>query len=75
MYKRKVFQDLDLKLKSPLIETEIFAKAKKRGYRMLQIGAPHHPRKHGFSKGSNFKQVSLGFLDVLKLKFITIKFK
>ncbi len=75
MYKRKIFQDFDLKLTSPLIETEIFAKAKKRKYKIIQVGAPHHPRLQGKSKGANFKQLSRVLLDLVILKSIIIKFK
>ena len=75
MYKREKLLGLDLKLKSPLVETEIFAKAKKRNYKIIEIPAPHHPRIHGKSKGSNMKQLSGVFKELFRLFFITIKFK
>lgn len=75
VYKKEIFKDLDLKLKSSLIETEIFAKLKKRCGKIIEIGAPHYPRIHGKPKGASIKNIYLVAKDILKLYFVILKFK
>ena len=75
MYKKDLLNELDLRLNSPLIETEIIAKSKKRNKKILQGPAPHYPRIYGKPSGTNFKQLALTLCELIKLYFIVKIFK
>ncbi len=75
MYKKNILKNINLELKSPLIETEIMAKAKKRNAKIIQIEAPYHLRVYGKSKGISFKHLFSSLLELVKLYSITRKFK
>jgi len=66
MYKKEVLKQLDLKLKSALIETEILAKVKKINKKIIEIKAPYHPRVYGKSKGASMKTIWLSFIELVK---------
>lgn len=67
MYKKEVLKQLDLKLKSTLIETEILAKAKKIHKKIIEIKAPYRPRVYGKSKGASMKNIWLSFIELVKV--------
>jgi glycosyltransferase involved in cell wall biosynthesis len=74
IYKKPILE-IDIKLRSSLLENEILAKARKKGARIIQIPAPSHPRIHGKPKGANMKNLYRVSLELVKLFFITHKFK
>jgi len=75
MFRKWTLKDLDLQLRSSLVEIEILAKAKKRKAKIIQVGSPSHVRGYGKSKGAGIKNLYRVFLELLKLYPITIKFK
>ena len=75
VYKTNLLRGLDLKLSSPLVETEIIAKLKKRNAKIIEVAAPHHERIHGKGKGGNLKQLTKTSKDILRLYFIVKNFK
>lgn len=58
LYKKDVIKNLDLKAKTGLIDAEVLIKARKKGYKIGQIGIKHYPRTMGqtrFEVGSGNK--------------------
>ncbi|GDX61846.1 glycosyl transferase [Candidatus Levyibacteriota bacterium] len=47
LFKKKVFKDITLKSNTGLIDAEVLIKAKKKGFKIGQIGVPHYPRLKG----------------------------
>jgi len=47
LYKREILDNLTLKANTGLIDAEVLIKARKKGYRIGQIGVNHYPRVNG----------------------------
>lgn len=47
LFRKKCLQDLPLKSNQLLIHAEILARLKKKGFKIEEIGVPHHPRTAG----------------------------
>lgn len=47
LYKRKVFENMTLKANTGLIDAEVLIKAKKKGFKIGQVGVEHYPRVKG----------------------------
>jgi len=69
IYKRKVFEGLDLKSRSPFIDVEIFSEAVKRGFCIKQYGLTFDLRTRGESTISRMSVVARTFWDMVKYKF------
>lgn len=50
LYRREVFESMELKSSRGLINAEILVKALRAGYRIKQVGVHHYPRKNGMSR-------------------------
>ncbi len=68
LYKRKLFDEIDLSSTGALIDTEILARAQRRGYTITQIGVHHHPRVAGQATGANLKVILRAFVELFKLR-------
>jgi len=69
IYKRSVLQGMRLYSKSPFIDVEIFAEAKKRGYSIKQYGLIFDLRTGGVSTISRMSVVMRTFWDMFRYKF------
>ena len=67
LYKRYVFAGMELRSTGALINAEIFARAKKRGFKISQVGVHHFPRTIGLQTGANFLVVFRAFWELLTL--------
>lgn len=47
LYKKDVFKKVKLKANTGLIDAEVLIKAKKKGFKIGQVGIKHYPRLHG----------------------------
>lgn len=47
LYKKDVFKKIELKANTGLVDAEILIKAKKKGFKIGQIGVTHYPRTKG----------------------------
>lgn len=54
--------------RGPFISSELLIKAKKKGFKIVQIGVHHYPRKAGKATGANLKVVLNGLKDLIILK-------
>lgn len=67
MFRREVVADMQLKSEGALIDAEVFAKAKKAGYRITEIGVHHYPRQFGTQTGANPFVIVQAFWELTKL--------
>ncbi|MDP2929695.1 MAG: glycosyltransferase family 2 protein [Candidatus Omnitrophota bacterium] len=70
IYKAKVIRGLNLISKSPFVDVEIFAKAKKRGFKIEQFGLIFDLRTKGVSTISRMSVVARTFRDMLVYRFL-----
>ena len=68
LYKRRLFDEIELSSTGALIDTEILARAQRRGYTIAQIGVHHHPRLTGQASGANLKVILRAFIELFKLR-------
>jgi glycosyltransferase involved in cell wall biosynthesis len=67
LFRRSVFEDIEMRSTGALINAEILARATRRGFRIAQAGVHHFPRDGGRSTGSNPKVIFRAFWELLKL--------
>jgi glycosyltransferase involved in cell wall biosynthesis len=67
LYKRKIFDEINLKSTGALINTEIFARAHNKGYKVYQLGVHHYPRMAGQQTGANLKVILRAFKELFAL--------
>jgi glycosyltransferase involved in cell wall biosynthesis len=68
LYKREIFDNIELSSTGALIDTEVLARAIRRGYQITQRGVHHYPRTAGAQTGANFRVILRAFKELLKLR-------
>lgn len=68
LYKRKIFDDITLTSQGALIDTEILAKAKAKGYTITEVGVSHFPRIAGEQTGAKLSVIFRAFKELFALK-------
>ncbi len=67
LYKREVFDDFELKSNGALIDTEILAKAARKGRKIIQMPVKHYPREYGSASGANPLVIAKAFYELFRL--------
>lgn len=68
LYRREIFDNIEMHSQGALIDTEILARAKRAGYSMIQRGVHHYPRRAGEQSGANLKVILRAFGELFKLR-------
>ena len=68
LYKRDIFDRIEMHSTGALIDTEILARAQRKGYTITQIGVHHYPRLAGQPTGANIKVILRAFKELFKLR-------
>lgn len=68
LYKREIFDNIEMHSQGALIDTEILARAKKAGYTFVQKGVHHYPRQAGTQSGANLRVIFRAFIELFKLR-------
>lgn len=68
LYKRRIFDDIEMKSTGALIDAEILARASKKGYTIAQRPVSHYPRQAGRSSGANIAVIARAFAELFKLR-------
>jgi glycosyltransferase involved in cell wall biosynthesis len=68
LYRRRIFDDIKMESTGALIDTEILARAIRKGYRITQMGVRHYPRTAGQQTGANLRVILRAFKELLKLR-------
>jgi len=68
LYKRQIFDKIELSSTGALIDAEILARAARMGCRITQKGVHHYPRTSGEQSGANIRVVLRAFKELFKLQ-------
>jgi glycosyltransferase involved in cell wall biosynthesis len=68
LYKREVFDQMPLRSTGALIDTEVMARATRKGCRIVQRGVHHYPRTAGMQTGANLRVVLRAFVELFHLR-------
>jgi len=68
LFKREIFDGIELKSNGAFINAEIFARAKNKGFSIAEVGVNHYPRISGKQTGANLKVILRAFKDLWQLK-------
>jgi hypothetical protein len=66
LYKRRIFDVIKMESKGSLLNSEILARAKRKGFTMTQVGVHHYPRAAG-KAGPKTKVIFKAFWELGKL--------
>ena len=67
LFRRKCLQGLELESNQLLIHAEILARLKKKGFKIEEIGIPHHPRRAGQANATHPSRILKTFGELFKL--------
>lgn len=68
LYKREIFDKIELSSTGALIDAEILARAARKGYRITQKGVHHYPRTSGEQSGASLRVILRAFKELFKLQ-------
>lgn len=68
LYKREIFDNIRLSSTGALIDTEILARAVRKGYSITQKGVHHYPRAAGIQTGANLRVICRAFKELFELR-------
>ena len=68
LYRRELFDQIDIRSDGAFVDAEILIKARRRGYRIAQIGVPHYPRRHGAPSGAKLRVILRALGEMLRLR-------
>ncbi len=67
IYPRRLFDEIEMKSRGALIDTEILARAKRLGYTIGQVGVTHYPRTAGQQTGADARVILRAFKELFRL--------
>lgn len=67
LYHRRIFDDMNLISAGALIDTEVLARAARKGYTIVQRGVRHYPRMAGRPTGANIRVIFRAFRELFHL--------
>jgi len=68
LYRRAIFDRIEMRSRGALIDAEILARATRKGYSIGQTGVHHYPRRAGESTGGNLRVILRAFRELLRLR-------
>jgi glycosyltransferase involved in cell wall biosynthesis len=68
LFRRSIFDDIEMQSTGALIDAEILARSLKKGYKVVQRGVSHYPRTAGSSTGGNISVILRAFKELLRLR-------
>ena len=68
LFKREIFDNIKMKSTGALIDTEILARATRKGYTITQSSVHHYPRQAGSQTGANLKVILRAFKELFHLR-------
>jgi len=68
LYRREIFDKIELSSTGALIDAEILARAVRKGYRITQEGVHHYPRTAGVQTGASIRVILRAFKELFKLQ-------
>ena len=68
LYRRELFDKIEITSDGALVDAEILVKAKRLGYKISQVGVSHYPRTAGKQTGADLKVILRAFKELLRLR-------
>lgn len=68
LYRREIFDQITLESQGALIDTEVLAKARAKGFTITEVGVSHYPRQAGEQTGAKLTVIIKAFKELFKLK-------
>lgn len=68
LYRREIFDSMELSSTGALIDTEVLARAVRQGCTIIQRGVHHYPRRAGAQTGADLKVIFRAFRELLELR-------
>jgi hypothetical protein len=68
LFRREVFEAVQLKSVGAMINTELLVRAQKEGYRIKEVPVSHYPRRAGKQTGANLRVIVKAFSELLKMQ-------
>lgn len=68
LYKRHIFDNIELVTTGAMTDAEILARAIRKGYTITQKGVHHYPRTAGAQTGGNLRVILRAFKELIKLR-------
>ncbi len=68
LYKREIFDRIEMQSQGALIDAEILARAQRAGYTITQRGVHHYPRLAGRQSGASWKVILRAFRELFRLR-------
>lgn len=70
LFRRAVLDDVlgDLESRSAFISPELLIRSRKAGYRIVEVGIPHHPRTAGRPKGATPKVIARTIREIWSMR-------
>jgi len=68
LFKREIFDNIEMQSTGALIDTEILARASRKGYTITQTGVHHYPRTAGAQTGANIAVILRAFKELFELR-------
>ncbi len=68
LFRREVLEHVTLVSDGAMIDTELLAGARARGFRILEVPVTHLPRMAGEATGANFKVIAKAFRDLVRFR-------
>ncbi|MBN1818055.1 MAG: glycosyltransferase family 2 protein [Sedimentisphaerales bacterium] len=68
LFRRRIFEGMEMKSAGALIDAEILARAKRRGYTIVQQGVHHYPRRAGRPSGAKLSVIVRAFQELFRLR-------
>ncbi len=68
LYRRRLFDEITMESTGALIDTEILARAIRKGYTITQKGVHHYPRTAGRPTGANVQVILRAFQELWRLR-------
>jgi glycosyltransferase involved in cell wall biosynthesis len=67
IFPRRLFDEIEMCSMGALIDAEVLARARYRGYRIGQVGVHHLPRKAGIQTGADLRVILRAFTELFRL--------
>jgi hypothetical protein len=67
LFRRSVFDDLDLESVGAMVNTELMVKLGRSGAGVVEIGVTHYPRTAGTARGASVKVVTKALTELVRM--------
>ena len=68
LFKRKIFDEIEMHSTGALIDAEVLARATRAGWTVTQTGVHHYPRQAGEQSGASVRVILRAFKELFKLR-------